>query len=68
MDQVRRNPQEQVLHGDFPRAVENAVLDSMNSHNEIAGEVLRDEDTAKKFVRLLLRELVREMGQEQSQQ
>jgi type I restriction enzyme R subunit len=68
MAQVRHNPKEQVLHGDFPRAVEDAVLDSMNSHNEIAREVLSDEDTARKFMRLLLRELVKEMSQEQSQQ
>jgi type I restriction enzyme R subunit len=62
MAQVRRNPQEQVLHGDFPRAVEDAVLDSMNSHNEIAKQVLNDEETTRKFMRLLLRELVKEMG------
>ncbi len=60
MAQVRSNPAEQVMHGDFPRAVEKAILDSMTSHGELARESLEDPTIQRQLMHLLLRQLVQE--------
>jgi type I restriction enzyme R subunit len=60
MEQVRHNDPDRVLRGDFPRAVEDAVLDSMQGHNHLAQEVLDDDQTRRKFARMLLNQLLRD--------
>ena len=52
--QVANNTPDQIMHGDFPQAVQDAVMASMDSHKEMSGEILRDATVAKHFVSLLL--------------
>jgi len=58
MEQVCSNPPDRVLHGDFPSAVENTVLDSMKGHNELAQRIFEDEQTRRQFARMLLDQLL----------
>jgi type I restriction enzyme R subunit len=54
MDQLNNNSAEQAMLGDFPGAVLDAVIDSRNTHNDLAMQYLSDEKIAKGFARLLL--------------
>ena len=54
MQQVRSNPPEQIMLGDFPNAVQDAVLESSQTHQRMMLRVLEDEPTAEAFARLLL--------------
>ena len=54
MQQVRSNPPEQIMLGDFPGAVQDAVLESSQTHQRMMLRVLEDEPTAEAFARLLL--------------
>jgi len=58
MAQIRNNPRDQVMHGDFPGAVVDAVLDSMEDDGERAQRVLESENTKEEFAMLLLELLV----------
>lgn len=53
MDQVRNNSKEQAMLGEFPSAVQNAVISSMVAHKELATQFLADEHVAKGVVDLL---------------
>jgi type I restriction enzyme R subunit len=44
--------------GDFPGAVLDAVIDSRNTHNDLAMQYLSNEKIAKGFAQLLLETLV----------
>jgi type I restriction enzyme R subunit len=59
MDQLNNNSAEQAMLGDFPSAVLDAVIDSRNTHNDLAMQYLSDEKIAKGFARLLLDMLVK---------
>lgn len=61
--QLANNTPEQILHGDFPQAVQDAVMASMDSHKEMSSEILRDASVAKQFVSLLLDAIFHERGQ-----
>jgi len=51
---------EQVMLGDFPGAVQDAVMESLDTHSGLAQSVLRDELVRKEFARLLLDAILQE--------
>jgi len=61
MDQLRNNTREQAMLGDFPRAVQDAVLDSRSAHEKQAVKLLSSDDAAAVFKDLLLDVLLRGM-------
>ena len=54
MAQVRNNTAEQAMLGDFPKAVEDAVLASGDAHQELMAQFLANKVVQKGFARLLL--------------
>ena len=54
MRQVRNNPPAQVMLGDFPQAVVDAVVESGDAHQSLMRRVLEDSPTADRFAQLLL--------------
>lgn len=52
--QVRNNTAEQAMLGDFPKAVEEAVLASGDAHQELMTQFLANKTVQKGFARLLL--------------
>ncbi|RLJ19609.1 restriction endonuclease subunit R [bacterium endosymbiont of Escarpia laminata] len=54
MDQIRNNSREQAMLGDYPTAVQNAVIGSMDAHNDLAMQVLSSDRVAKGFAALVL--------------
>jgi len=59
MEQLKNNTPEQALLGDFPRAVEKAVIDSMDVHENLARQLLDDEHKAARFAKLLMELLMK---------
>jgi type I restriction enzyme, R subunit len=54
MAQVRNNSAEQAMLGDFPKAVEEAVLGSGDAHHELMTQFLASKPLQNGFARLLL--------------
>ena len=54
MTQVANNPSEQVMLGDFPGAVDNAVIDSNEAHQNQMMQYLNNQETQAGFQRLVL--------------
>lgn len=54
MAQVRNNSPEQVMRGDYPQAVRNAVIEHMSANGSLSEEVLEDERLHTEFARLIL--------------
>lgn len=54
MDQVRNNTPEQAMLGDYPDAVQSAVIESMDAHNDQAMQYLSSERIAKQVAEMLL--------------
>ncbi|TVM17098.1 type I restriction endonuclease subunit R [Oceanidesulfovibrio indonesiensis] len=54
MEQLQRNTPEQAMLGDFPNAVDNAVIESMETHSSLAKQYLSDERVKNGFARLLM--------------
>ena len=54
VQQVESNPPDQVMIGDFPNAVQDAVMDSLQTHSDLATQVLQNEAVSKEFAHLLL--------------
>jgi len=54
MQQVRNNTPEQAMLGDFPKAVEDAVMDSMGVHQLLAEKLLSNKKIQEEFAKLLL--------------
>jgi len=54
MAQVRNNTPEQAMLGDFPKAVEEAVLASGDAHHELMSQFLSNKSVQTGFARLLL--------------
>jgi type I restriction enzyme R subunit len=54
MAQVRNNTAEQTMLGDFPKAVEDAVLASGDAHHELMTRYLANKAVQTGFARLLL--------------
>jgi len=59
MDQVRNNTPEQAMLGDFPKAVEEAVLASGDAHQELMTQFLANKTVQTGFARLLLEMLAK---------
>ena len=61
LQQVQNSPQ-QAMMGDFPGAVEEAVIESMETHADLAKQFLSDKRVAKGFVELLMELVVKGLG------
>ena len=59
MAQVRNNTPEQAMLGDFPKAVEEAVLASGDAHRELMTRFLANKTVRNGFARLLLEMLAK---------
>lgn len=57
MIQVKNNSEEQVLLGDFPRSVDNAVMDSGDAHMNQQMQLLSDPVKMAEFTKLILNSL-----------
>lgn len=53
MDQLRSNTKEQAMLGEFPASINNAVIESMDVHNDMAMKLLSNEAVAKGFAGLM---------------
>ncbi|QBZ83838.1 Type-1 restriction enzyme R protein [Hydrogenovibrio crunogenus] len=54
MAQFKVNTPEQTMLGDFPALITNAVIESMDNHQNMATQVLRNEQVQNGFARLIL--------------
>ena len=54
MAQIRNNTPEQAMLGDFPKAVEEAVLASGDAHHELMHQFLANKEVQHGFARILL--------------
>jgi len=59
MSQVNNNTQEQTMLGDFPKAVEEAVLSSGDAHNELMTQFLSNKAVQQGFGKLILEMLTK---------
>lgn len=59
MEQLKNNSPDQAMLGDLPTAVENAVIDSMDIHENLAKQLLEDEGKAAHFGKILLDLLIK---------
>lgn len=55
MAQVSSHSPEQVMHGTFPKRIEDLVLDAMTDHEKMATEILGNDGKARNFALLILR-------------
>jgi type I restriction enzyme R subunit len=62
VQQLENNTPDQVMIGNYPNAVQDAVMDSLQTHNELASQLLQNEAVSKEFARLLLDVILRENG------
>jgi type I restriction enzyme R subunit len=60
VQQLENNTPDQVMIGDYPNAVQDAVMDSLQTHNDLASQLLQNEAVSKEFAKLLLQEILRE--------
>ncbi|KAA1189259.1 type I restriction endonuclease subunit R [Pseudohalioglobus sediminis] len=54
MDQISRNTKEQAMLGDYPAAVESAVIGSMEAHSDLAMQFLSDKQISSAVAEALL--------------
>ncbi|MEZ9286893.1 type I restriction endonuclease subunit R [Vibrio lentus] len=62
MDQLRSNTKEQAMLGEFPNSINNAVIESMDIHNDMAMKLLSNEAVAKDFAGLMFDVLMKGLG------
>jgi type I restriction enzyme R subunit len=55
VDQIRSHTPEQVMHGRFPRLLEQIVLDAMSDHEELATKALETDDNLNGLAWAVLR-------------
>jgi type I restriction enzyme R subunit len=60
--QLDNNTPDQVMIGDYPGAVQDAVMDSLQAHGDMASPLLQNPMVAKEFARLLLDVIIKERG------
>ena len=60
VQQLENNNPDKVMIGDYPNAVQDAVMDSLNTHNNLASQLLQNEAVSKEFARLLLNVILQE--------
>ena len=53
MNQVRNNSPEQAMLGDFPKALDDAVMDSSEAHQKQMMQILSNPEVAKGFARVV---------------
>ena len=53
MTQIANNTREQAMLGDFPKAIDDAVLDSHEAHQEMMMQYLSNPELAKGFARVV---------------
>ena len=53
MSQIANNTREQAMLGDFPQAIDDAILDSNESHQEQMMQLLSDPTKTKQFARVV---------------
>jgi len=53
MDQIQNNTPEQAMLGDFPKALDNAVMDSSEAHQKQMLQILSNPEVAKGFARVV---------------
>ena len=61
VEQVRNNTKEQAMLGDFPDALTDAIIESMDAHQSMAGQLLGQDAVRKRFSRLVLDMLYKEL-------
>jgi type I restriction enzyme R subunit len=59
MEQLRVNSPDQAMLGHFPQAVEDAVIQSMETHKDLAVQFLEKPEVRRGFARLLLDMLIK---------
>jgi type I restriction enzyme R subunit len=64
MTQLRENKPDQAMKGDFPTAVEDAVIESMETHSELAKQFLGKERVRKGFAKLVMDLILNGFGDE----
>ncbi|CAH7464442.1 type I restriction enzyme, R subunit [Vibrio crassostreae] len=62
MDQLRSNTKEQAMLGEFPNSINNAVIETMDVHNDMAMKLLSNEAVAKGFAGLMFDVLMKGLG------
>ncbi|MAF31488.1 MAG: restriction endonuclease subunit R [Magnetococcales bacterium] len=62
MDQLRNNTKEQVMLGKFPESIQQAVIESMDAHDNMATKVLSSEQVARGFAELMFDVLMKGMS------
>jgi len=60
VQQLENNIPDQVMIGDYPNAVQDAVMDSLQTHNDLASQLLQNEIVSKQFAHLLLDVILKE--------
>jgi len=53
MSQIANNSPEQAMLGDFPKTIDDAVLDSSESHQNQMMQLLSDPEKSKGFARVV---------------
>lgn len=53
MDQIANNTDEQAMLGDFPKAIDDAIMDSSDAHENQKIQLLTDPHKAKRFAQLI---------------
>ena len=59
MDQVKNNTKEQAMLGQFPEAIQTAIIESLETHNEMAMKALSEELVSKGIASIVFDMLVR---------
>lgn len=62
MEQVRNNPRDAIMLGDFPKAVDAAVIERMDTQNGMSLDYLSRPDAANRIQSLLLDLLLKGLG------
>ncbi|WP_240493108.1 hypothetical protein [Kushneria phosphatilytica] len=65
MAQIRHHDEDQVMHGLFPKRVEQAIIDAISDHEKLSMPLLENEKTGQEFSLLILKLLA---GRKRSQQ
>ena len=61
MQQLQTNSKEQAMLGDFPVAVTDAIIGTMDAHNTLATQALSEDKIQKGFAKLILDVIYREI-------
>jgi type I restriction enzyme R subunit len=54
MDQIRHNSDDAVMNGDFPKAMDSAVIERMGTQQDMAMEYLSKPELARQLQTLVL--------------